>query len=226
MAELIRQLGDKDYKVRDEATQKLIDMDDGVVPFLTAKAREQGLDPEVAARVKTVLEKMRVKASQPVQVNGVEFQVVAQRVWTLNDGTSIPLALKITNRTDKALQFNLFDTVSVIFKDASGKQLKIDGGRDRSAMPAPLLVEKGQSGTIDRTAKLERKDKGYRLTGPDGAGGIWWFDDLKAGTYSVSIGYENTQALAGWVGKVVTKELAVEIVEKAATTQPAAKPVE
>ncbi len=57
VAELIRQLGHDKLPVRELATKKLIEMGEGVVPLLKAKAQEPNLDPEVAARITAVLEK-------------------------------------------------------------------------------------------------------------------------------------------------------------------------
>lgn len=175
------------------------------------------------------------RESEPVQQNGVDFQVVTQRVWVLDGGTPVPLALKITNRTDKALQFNHYDAVIVHIKDAAGKELEMSRWRRAIATGKPLLVETDQSGTIAPTATLKRTDRGFGLHGSDGAGGGWLIDGFKAGTYSISIAYANTQEAADrlkktipvgddpfWIGKVTTKELTVEVVEKpVATTQPA-----
>ncbi len=229
VAELIQRLGDKDFKVRDEATKKLGEMGDAIVPLLMAKAQEQGLDPEVAARITAVL---------PVQEGGVDFQIVTPAVWLLDEGASIPLALKITNRTDKALQFNLLHTVTVRMKDAAGKELRIDSGRKATTVPAPLLVGKGQSGSIGRGGVFKATDTGFRLTGLEETGGFWYFEGLKPGKYTVSIAYASPQAVVAafiknntvgndpfWIGEIVTKWLTVEILEKpVGTTQPVARP--
>lgn len=163
--------------------------------------------------------------SQAVRENGVDFQVVTPAVWELCEGTPIPLSLKITNRTDHALQFNLLDTVTIHIKDVTGNELlNVQGVRLQSFMPEPLLVEKSQSNTINRTARLTLEGNSFRLSGPDGAGGEWYCENVKAGKHTVSIVYESTQASAGWIGKVTTKELAVEIANKpVAATRPAVK---
>lgn len=57
VAELIRQLGDDDWKVREAATKKLIEMGQAVNPLLKSKAGEKDLDPEVATRIRVVLAK-------------------------------------------------------------------------------------------------------------------------------------------------------------------------
>lgn len=240
VAELIRQLGDGDYKVRDHASQELMEMGLDVLPPLRVKAREKGLDPEVAARINALLQGPR--ESQPVRQGGADFQVVAPAMWIAPDGNEaivIRLALKITNHTEQALQFDLCDTVSVHMRDAAGKELSTQVRRDdRTAIPNPLLVGKDQSGGVDRIAKLKRTDTGFSLTGWDGAGRWWWLDGLGAGRYTVSFTYQSTRTAADrlkatipvgadpfWIGQAVTSELAIEIVDKpSATTQPATKP--
>lgn len=233
--DLIRQLGDPEVNVRDEAGKSLIEMGDPALPMLIAKAQEPNLPPDVSSRVLAVLRSPR--QSPPVQAGDADFQIVAPAVWVRLKETAIPLALKITNRADKARQFNLYDTVTICIKDANGHELPLGGGRRETLQPRPLLVEKDQSGTIDREAQLKQQDKAFRLTGSDGAGGVWWFDGLKAGKYTVSIAYESTQAAADnlvkngkaddgpfWIGKVVTKELAIEIVDEPVGTRPVTRP--
>ena len=56
--DLISLLGHKDVKVREKATQDLIGMGPAVRPLLRAKAKEENLDPEVATRIETALEKI------------------------------------------------------------------------------------------------------------------------------------------------------------------------
>src|SRR5512140_742004 len=89
---LIAKLGDKDFKVRNEATKKLIEMGPAAAAILKAKAQEPRLDPEVAARSKAVLE--HSDESQPVQAGGVDFQAVVPVACVLEDGRPVPVALK------------------------------------------------------------------------------------------------------------------------------------
>jgi formylglycine-generating enzyme required for sulfatase activity len=55
VAELVRQLGDENAKVREAATKKLLAMGQAVNPLLTAELAKPKLDPEIAARIKIVL---------------------------------------------------------------------------------------------------------------------------------------------------------------------------
>ncbi|MBI5724220.1 MAG: hypothetical protein HZA50_09705 [Planctomycetes bacterium] len=55
IAELIRQLGDNDSKVREAATKRLMETGDIAKKQLEEKLKEENLDPEVKARAKAIL---------------------------------------------------------------------------------------------------------------------------------------------------------------------------
>jgi formylglycine-generating enzyme required for sulfatase activity len=56
VAERMRQLGDEDSRVREEATKKLLAMGPAINPLLAAELEKPKLDPEIAARIKIVLQ--------------------------------------------------------------------------------------------------------------------------------------------------------------------------
>lgn len=182
------------------------------------------------ALAETPVTQPALKETDPVRVNGLDFQLVASVVWVTpaeKHETTIPLKLKVTNQTDKAVQLDLFDTLNIQMKDAEGTELRMVATRDRSFRPNPLTVDKGQIGTIDRTAKLQPLDEKLgqvRLVGSDGAGGIWYFDGLKPGKHTVRITYQNAEAgtkdVPIWVGKATTNELTVEIADTQAPNTP------
>jgi hypothetical protein len=174
--------------------------------------------------------------SDPVRENGIEFQAVAQAHWPVpaaGEKSDIQTGLKVTNRTERVVKVNLFDTVRIVLKDSAGRSLPLLGGRDRTTYPDPLVLAAGESKTIARNAALEwlKAGDGLRLIGQDGTGGVWYFDGLKPGNYTLSFEYENSEQMvqnlpnrpaphaidlkAGpyWFGKAKTKEAAVEIVE-------------
>jgi len=84
IAELIGKLGHADYKVREAATEKLIAMGQPVRPTLEAKAKEKGLDPEVASRIEQILDRLYPKEGRTVidAPSGV-------KVSLSDDGTSL-----------------------------------------------------------------------------------------------------------------------------------------
>lgn len=178
------------------------------------------------------------QASQTVHVNGLDFQMVAATTWVVptdKTPTTVPLSLKITNPSDKDMRLTVYGSPRVTLKDDTGKALACGGGCDGTrAMEPPLLVAKGQSVTIDRTARFgpdPRNPGTWQLLGSDETGAWWQFDALKPGKYTIGMTYENTRdtEMAAenaaqppiWVGKAVTKELAVEI-----TIGISSKPVE
>ena len=176
------------------------------------------------------------QASVAVRVGGLDFQVVGPtRRLAPKEKTGpgplietiIPLALRVTNRTDKAVALELGSAASVCLKDAAGKELPLFSGQDgTAALPPPLVVAPGKSGDIPRTGRLrrDRDEAPLRVWGADETGFFWDYKNLKPGRYSVEIRYENaaraTTSTAGpsaapmWTGKAVTKPLAVEIVDR------------
>src|SRR5262249_24803796 len=65
-----------------------------------------------------------VAESKPVRVQDVDFQaVIAARCPVPSPGAKkyVQLGLRLTNRGDKALAFNLFDTLKLRLKTAEGK---------------------------------------------------------------------------------------------------------
>lgn len=170
--------------------------------------------------------------TDPVRVNGMDFQLVAPALWltpTDEKGTAIPLALRATNRSDTDQLFDVDGAWTIVLKDETGKQLPVAEGVDGlNKRHPPASIAKGQSAALDRTAQLRRandKDGTFWLAGQVGLS-FWRFDGLKLGRYTLALTYENTDAgpkdAPHWVGKVSTKELAIDITDKPAVSS---KPV-
>ncbi len=175
----------------------------------------------------------QLKESKPVRSSGLDFQVVSPTVWTLpvgNQRIAIPLALKVTNPGKTDWQLETEESLTVVVKDANGKELSVTTGQDAvkaNRQPAPpIVVPMGQSVTLDRSAQLQLLADGYRLVGSDGDG-FWVCNGLHPGKFAISITYDHAAPAATdktkpvdpkdapvWVGKVTTDELAVEISEK------------
>jgi len=176
-----------------------------------------------------------LQASEAVKENNAEFQTVARPKWlipAIGARSDVQIGLKATNRTGKWMQVNVFDTVQVVLEDPHGTQLQCVRERDATSIPEPLVLEPRESRTIFRNATLEWSQDGkfLRLIGPDGAGGNWHFDDLKASKYTVHFVYENNEERLKpalnrtprhfidpkeapfLMGKLTTKDLAVEAV--------------
>lgn len=186
-----------------------------------------------------------VEFSKPARENGADFEAMAQPKWVvppLDGKTPIELGLKVTNRTEKPMQVNRFDTVQIRMDDSQGMPLVCVKTRDATFIPEPLVLKAGESQIIARTASLEwiENARGVRLTGRDGAGGTWHVDISQPGKYSLRFTCSNSEeqlksVLARpskhvidpkeapfWMGKVVTPEMTVEVVEVPLQT-PAAK---
>jgi hypothetical protein len=176
------------------------------------------------------------QAGEPVKENGAEFQTVALTEWPVppvGEKSEIRLGLKVTNRSGRWMQINVFDAVQVVLKDSDGKAWRGVRERDATSVPEPLFLQPREGQTIYRNATLERGADGnhLRLIGSDGAGGNWHFDGLHPGTYEVGFVYEsddqtlqkvlarqtkralNPQEAPFWIGKATTQEMKVEVVD-------------
>ena len=65
VAELVRQLSSDQYKVREEATQKLDDLGEAAHPLLEEKLKDKSLDLESAERIRNVLRQGSVTVEKP-----------------------------------------------------------------------------------------------------------------------------------------------------------------
>ncbi len=195
--------------------------------------REASADPAPATTQPAAPE---VQLSKPVRDNGADFEAVVQAKWVvppLGDKTTIELGLKVTNRTEKLMRINVFDTLQILMDDLQGLPLNCVKVRDATFIPDPLLLKSGESQIISRNATLTwiENAKGLRLMGPDGAGGHWYIDVPQPGKYPVRFVYANNEdrlkpVLARpaknavdpkespfWMGKVATPEMTVEVLE-------------
>jgi len=101
----------------------------------------------------------------------------------------IELALEVTNRGDHPLRLKLLDTIRFRLIASDGRTIPYQFARDstsREGRRSPSIAP-GQSFVVSRPARLERRpDDSLRLSGPDGFGGLWWFEGLRPGTYSLN----------------------------------------
>jgi hypothetical protein len=161
--------------------------------------------------------------SPTVKVNEVEFQSMADAVWHVPERgaeSDVNLGIRITNRSDTKLRVNLFDTVRIAITSPRGDSLLFDGGRNatKAGEPVSQPLAPGESLIISRRAQLKWIGDGQslRLIGSDDFGGIWYFDRLGPGEYTLSFEYENkikdpNDVPPIWVGKVRTSRLEVQI---------------
>lgn len=192
----------------------------------------QSLDGDAAKKMDTLIGRLggirstdEMGGSQPVRVNGVDFEALADTRWTTpapGKTAAVAVAFRITNRSDKELTFNLFDTLGLRIKAADGKELARKAARDATRPVPPIQIAAGKSETITWRPELSWLPDGktLRLSGGDGSGTVWSFDGLVAGKYSLSFGYQNKveqvrilkNAQPFWIGTLQTDAVEVEIV--------------
>ncbi len=156
-------------------------------------------------------------SGQPVVAGGVRFEAWAESAWRVparGEQTNVALGLRVTNNADEPVRFFLLDTLKLELTAADGEPLRFEAGRDVTRKFASLSepVAPGKSLLIRRDASLRWTSGGdgaLRLEGSDGAGGIWYFDGLREGTYRLAFAYASDRTHVGktggiWKGTVVT----------------------
>ena len=94
--------------------------------------------------------------SSPVKIGSLEFVVVVQKEWPLQERKDVTLdvQLYIINRGDKDVLFPTFDTFGVGLNDANGKEVQMSGGRDGTIRTQPVLVPAGGRYCLARNASI------------------------------------------------------------------------
>src|SRR5262249_26646385 len=136
--------------------------------------------------------------SDAVRVADVDFQVICDaKCWIPPQDKKqfVDLGLRLTNRGEKTLLFNLYDTLKLGLKTADGTPIKYEWMRLRTAIPRPIVLGKGETRTVYIDAQLRWRGEApvLQLGGTDPTGGFWHFDKLAAGKYLLHVEYENTE---------------------------------
>jgi RNA polymerase sigma factor (sigma-70 family) len=198
-----------------------------VVEYTNRNARQGDVDLWVGTAATA-----EAKFELVARVKQVDFQATAEaKCLTPAPGGQEPLdlSLRLTNRSDRPLLFNLSDTLWPVLRSADGTSFKRDGGRWGTSPAPPVLVGPGKGAMVVGRAHLEwlPDGKSLRLVYPDGSGGGWYFDGLVPGKYLLSFAYENSEETLAtflrarptkleegqsfWTGKVTTNEVEFEI---------------
>jgi RNA polymerase sigma factor (sigma-70 family) len=199
---------------------------DATKPFWTGKVKTEAVEFEVTDG------RAGLKESKAVRAAEVDFQAVVEaKVPAPAAGAQqrFDVGLGLANRGEKALLFNLFDTVRPVLKSADGKELKSTGVRKRTACPLPVLLGPAETQTVTWSARLETSEDGksLRLSWADDTAGAWVYDGLVPGKYLLSFECENTEqdvpvllrlrpvtlkpGQSFWLGKVTTEDVEFEI---------------
>jgi hypothetical protein len=112
---------------------------------------------------------LRPVESKPVNVGGLEFSVVTEADWnpvfSRSSGVPLVLQLKIRNTTEAALLFPTLDSFHPVLTDATGKELRMGGGRDGTIITPNLLILPGKDfcWQIEARIRIEQTKAGDRL---------------------------------------------------------------
>lgn len=156
------------------------------------------------------------KHSKPVHVGGVEFEVVAEVDWKrptkVYGVAQAKIGLRITNRSDKDLTFDLGDALLVSLKSGDASDL-VSGPVPRRFLPKPLKVGAGKSETVTLPTHLFHTRIGHVCLGLESdVGWNWLTGDVLPGKYRLCLSYENKQkGDDAWVGKMQTHTLEIEV---------------
>jgi hypothetical protein len=178
---------------------------------------------------------MRVRESDPVEVNKARFVVVAEMDWKLGEekkARPIETQLRITNLAETDVLFPTFDTFGLTLKTRDGTEIKPRGGRNGTTFTRPLVIPWGASYSICRKAELRwsKTDKAAELCYWDDTGSEHYFGPLQPDQYRLSFWYaiNPNPPLKGlldqqknqpgtppwWEGKIVTNEVIVQVIDR------------
>ncbi|MCA9178799.1 MAG: hypothetical protein KDB14_30260 [Planctomycetales bacterium] len=170
--------------------------------------------------------------SKPVNVGGVDFAVSAETTWKRPGnvyGVFKPnILLRISNRTDKDLTFDLGDRLRVSLKTARGSEL-VGGPIGIRHFPKPVMVAAGKTETVSLPIQLTHTrihDVSLGVKSELVSGTNWLTSDVLAGKYLLCLSLEsNRRGDESWHGKMRTETLDV-LVKDAERKSPAEAPDE
>lgn len=154
--------------------------------------------------------------SKPVHASGVDFEVATEPFWQrpakIYGVGHAQIELRISNRSDQDLTFELGDHLHVSLRGTNDTELVLCAV-PKKFLPQTLKVAAGKSETVALATELVHTRIGQVcLALRSDSGWNWLTDDLLAGKYSLKLAYENKQqANAAWLGKMQTESLEVEI---------------
>ncbi|NER03708.1 MAG: hypothetical protein F6K17_14340 [Okeania sp. SIO3C4] len=172
--------------------------------------------------------------SNVAEIDGVLFEtLVLERTLPIPENkpdiyTPVRFGIRINNQTNNSIRFSKFDTLYPNLFRQDGEAIPLDGGRNWTSKPKESdfpLVMPGESVTLFLDGILSWQNNKLQIRGSDGFGGVWYFNNLEAGTYKFRFLYQNYQAarpiskaeeqvLEGiWIGQVATPFVEVRLVE-------------
>jgi hypothetical protein len=204
----------EDFQVRQQATKRLAEIGPQALDALRRAEKERDL--ETYRRAHTLIDSIRAALRLPTRVNGMEFKLITDEEWVVpapGNEIAVNLHLEVTNIADRVCRLYLYQDVTFVLQDSTGRNLTGGRGRTRSmavAKVSPLLA-KGESVTKSFQARA--------VPVGDGAGlGLYWEDAFSTywtfrvpswGTYRLGLIYENDKRATDggeplWVGRAET----------------------
>lgn len=154
--------------------------------------------------------------SKPVRASDAEFEVVAKAIWErpteIYGADEVLIGLRISNRSDQDLTFDLGNALRISLKPINGPELVADPV-PKQFLPKPLKVAAGKSETITLPAHLfHTRTREICLGLESDMGWSWLTHDVKPGKYRLCLSFENMrEGNDAWLGKVQTEALDVEV---------------
>lgn len=156
--------------------------------------------------------------SNPVRAEGVDFEVAAETVWNrpaevygkFNPG----IALRISNRTDKDLMFDLGGSLRISLRRACSYEL-VGNQIGEQYFPEPVKVAAGKSETISLPVQLVHTRIHEVCVGVKSdlvSSTNWLTRDIPPGKYRLCLSLENTSnGEDAWMGMMRTETLDIEV---------------
>jgi hypothetical protein len=214
----IRDLGDKDFRVRETATKRLTEI--GLRALTALEQAEENSDAEIRHRAAMITNEVRAKNHLPPRINGLEFRLVADKEWLaprVGEETEFGIRLEITNITNTTCRIALYNTIQFVLIDSGGKEL-VCGQGQLHAMSTPKVsgpLAKNQTCAMVFEGRL-RMSKGTVTFSCEDAFSCWCVrPGLAKGTYQLVVLYANHGQPAStsepcWVGSArIVREVVV-----------------
>jgi len=208
---LISDLSSNDFKTRESASKRLVEIGEPALKFL--ENAERAADPEAQARARMLMANIRKSTNLAPVEKGLEFKLVADAEWVCPEaGTKTPIKIHliITNTKEAAVQVPLAQVLSVSLKDERGIERISPFGQERSVAKSRIspVLQKGQSVTIELEGELSQEKTGLFVYCRDVFSFYWQTKaELKKGPYKLSLRYTNNKPASQtgellWIGKV------------------------
>jgi hypothetical protein len=215
---LIELLADKDSEVRGKAEKALSEL--GLDALNALQNAEDKTVGEIKERAAKLVQSIRAANRLPIRVNGVEFSLTVPKEWAFpkqGEFTAIPIKLQITNTSEKAYRFYLYQSLHVLLEDANGVNLLTNRGQQAKggAKKISPVLKKGDSFPVPLYGSLvgSKTDSTAKLFCRDPFSRYWTVpDNLPKGRYHLTVWFKTSKPpfqdgeVPFWLGVAQTAE--------------------